>query len=196
MDEAVDPAQLAATCVDYVKRAVGLELDYTQDTLPVLDHYIREAARNAGQGDRAALLGPLLPTAGAYFGQLAVTRLAGARFVTRGQDYANYRVEFAPFFLHFNPLGIAQEVLACADAPGWHAHFAVLDEAQAVVEQSLAQGLSMRDQDYYSFSVRYETLEQVAATVSALEEQRKGPARHFPTEVYEAAIGKLAAAKG
>lgn len=217
MDEVVDLAQLAATCEDYVKRAVGVALDGTQDTLPILDHYVREATRGvsvagssseapAGDGatanhpgaagDSAALLGPLVPATGAYFGQLVLKQFAGARFIAHGQDYASYRIEFGPYFLHFNPMGIAHEVITGEDAPGYHAHFAVLDEARPVVEQSLASGLTVRTQDYYSFSVRHETLEQVVAVLSALEEQRRGPARHFPTEVYDSAIGGLAAAKG
>lgn len=213
MDEVVDLAELAATCEDYVKRAVGVALDHTQDTLPVLDHYVREAVRGVhgsrdpgtggseastagAAGDTGVLLGPLLPATGAYFGQLVVQRFKGARFVAHGQDYAGYRIEFGPFFLHFNPMGIAHEVITGEDAPGYHAHFAVLDEARPVIEQSLASGLSMRSQDYYSFSVRYETLEHVVAVLSALEEQRPGRTRHFPTEVYESAIGKPAAAKG
>lgn len=192
----VDVAELAGACVDYVKRALGLELDYSQDTLPLLDHYLREASKDARTRPGAdALLAPLVPAAGAYFGQLAVRLFEGARFHAPGDDYARYRIEFGRFFLHFNPLGIAQEVLTGADAPGWNAHFAMLDEARQVVEQSLSTGMQMRAEDYYTFSVRYETLEQVVAVLAALEEQHKGPARHFPHSVYESALGGPAPAK-
>ena len=188
-----DLAQLASTCVDYVKRSLGVELDFSQDTLPLLDHYLREAVADARrEGRDVSVLGPLVPVAGAYFGEVVGHQFGSVHFHAPGEDYANYRVEFRDCFLHFNPLGIAHEVLLAADAPGWHAHFATLDEAQPVVEQSLASGLALSERDYYSFSVRYETLEQLVAVLRALEEQRKGRPRHFPHEVYESALGALA----
>ncbi|MDD9967170.1 MAG: hypothetical protein OXR73_13135 [Myxococcales bacterium] len=197
MNSATDVTELADACVAYVKRSLQLELDYSQDTLPLLDHYLHEAANQARTNRTPeAVLAPLIPTAGAYFGQLVVHQFPGCRFHAPGDDYGHYRVEFSPFFLHFNPLGIAHEVLLGEDAPGWHAHFAVLDEAKPVVEQSLSTSLALREQDYYSFSVRYETLEQVVAVLSALEEQRPGPPRTFSADVYEGAVGNRTGNEG
>ena len=33
-------ADLARACVDYVKRALHVELDFSAETLPMLDHYL------------------------------------------------------------------------------------------------------------------------------------------------------------
>ena len=38
---------LAEACIRFVREALGLELDYTPETLPVLDHYLKERAVKA-----------------------------------------------------------------------------------------------------------------------------------------------------
>lgn len=184
---------LAQSCVDFVQRSLSLPLDYTQDTLPILDHYLRTARAEAKDPN---LLSPLVPAAGAYFGTLLCRQFPDARFVgPEGGDYESYRVQFGSIFLYFNPLGIAQEVLTQSDAPGWNAHFSTLDDQRKVIEQTLTEGLPLREEDYYSFSVRYEMLDQVIAVLLALEEQRKDGPRHFGPEVYATMAGQAATAK-
>ena len=183
--------QLADSCVDFVQRALQLPLDYTQDTLPILDHYLRTARKEAKD---ASVLAPLVPAVGSYFGVLLCRLFDDARFVGEGEAYEQYRVEFGSLFLHLNPLGIAQEVLTVADAPGWHAHLAMLPDQRVIVEQTLTQGLSLQDQDYYSFSVRYEMIDHVVAVLGALESQRSEGPRHFSSEVYAAMVGAKAVA--
>jgi hypothetical protein len=181
--------ELAESCVDFVHRALSLPLDYTQDTLPILDHYLRVARKEVRE---AMLLSPLVPTAGAYFGVLLCQQYPDARFVGEGADYENYRVEFGSIFLHVNPVGIAQEVLTASDAPGFHAHFSMLEDQRLIVEQTLTEGLALRDDDYYSFSVRYEMLDHVVAVLAALEGQRADGPRSFGPEVYAAMLGEKA----
>lgn len=176
---------LAESCVDFVHRSLTLPLDYTQDTLPILDHYLRSAGKDVRE---VALLSPIVAAAGAYFGTMICSLFPDARFVSGGDDYAKYRVEFGHIFLHFNPVGIAQEVIHGAEAEGFLAHFSTLDEHRKIIEQTLTQGLELKDQDYYSFSVRYEMLEQVIAVLVAIEEQRGGERRSFGPEVYAALL--------
>lgn len=183
--------ELAETCVDFVRRAVGLELDYTQETLPILDHYVRQARAAASD---PAVLAPLLPATGGYFGALILRMFRGAR-VIEGADYPHCRVEFAPFFLHFNPVGVAQEVLTLADAPGWNAHFSTLEDQQQVLEDSLRRAPEIRPEDYYTFSLRYETLDHIVAVLTALEEQRGPRRRTFGPDVYAAMLGEPVAAQ-
>lgn len=178
-------AELSNSCVTFVKRAIGIELDYSQDTLPILDHYLREARKHAQQPE---VLAPLVATAGAYFGVLTTRQFRGA-YLHEAREYEQMRVQFSTIFLHFNPFGIAQEVLSQADAPGWNAHFSTLPDQRKVIEQSLDQGLRLCEEDYYSFSVRYEMLDQVVAVLLALEEQRERP-RSFGPAVYAASLGE------
>lgn len=177
---------LARSCVRFVKDALGIELDYSSDTLPVLDHYIRSRLEVSGD----EILGLLAPTTGAYFGEVVRRGMAGARWHTAGELYPSYRLEFEPFYLCFNPIGIAVEVITRMDAGDWSAHFSMLDEARATVEHALDQNPSVEEDDYYTFSVRFEVLQQVAELLGAIESRLPGPRRTFGPEVYRAAHGE------
>ena len=68
--------EYAEQAVAYVRRAVGVALEYDSDTLPLLDHYLRTVPElSAGQ---PATLKLVLATSGAYFGEV-VRRLGGPR---------------------------------------------------------------------------------------------------------------------
>lgn len=189
VDEPPSPiGDLAQSCVRFVKDALGIELDYTGDTLPVLDHYIR--SRLEASSDE--ILGLLAPTTGAYFGEVVRRGMGGARWHTTGEAYPSYRLEFESFYLCFNPIGIAVEVITRMDAGDWSAHYAVLDDARASIEHTLRQNPAVEEDDYYTFSVRYEVLQQVAELLGAIESRLPGPRRMFGPDVYRAAHGEQA----
>ena len=183
----------AEACRTFVKDALGLPLDYTPETLPLLDHYVRTKAKPASEEVRELLTPPL----GAYFGEVVRRSLDvdGVRWHVSGEDFASYRLEFEAFFLHFNPLGVAIEVLTEDDAEGYGAHFQLFDDARATVEAALAQSESVSAEDYYTFTMRYETLELVSSILAGLESQQAAP-RRFSAEVYRAASGELGGGKG
>jgi hypothetical protein len=177
---------LAQACRQFVKDALALELDYTPDTLPLLDHYVRTKAKHPTREVQDLLTPPL----GAYFGEVVRRSMPGVRWHAPSDDYPSYRLEFEAFFLHFNPLGVASEVLTEADADGFGAHFQILDEARAQVESALSASDTVSEDDYYTFTVRYETLEQVVAVLLGLESQHAAQPRRFGRDVYRAASGE------
>jgi hypothetical protein len=188
--EAAVPPQIeewAEACRGFVKEAVGLELDYSPETLPLLDHYVRDKAESASAEVSALLTPPL----GAYFGEVVRRNMQGARWHAPGDEYQDYRIEYDGFFLHFNPLGVAAETLSGSDAEGFGAHFQILDEARALVETALSGDDSVSVDDYYSFTVRYETLELVTSVLTAFELQQRSRPRRFGPDVYRAASGEL-----
>jgi hypothetical protein len=190
VDSAV-PTQIrewAEACRVFVKEALGIELDFTPETLPLLDHYVRTKAKPATDEVRDLLT----PTLGAYFGEVVRRSLdsEGVRWHTPNDDHANYRLEFEAFFLHFNPLGVAQEVLMEEDAEGFGAHFQILDEARSAVEDALSDSESVSEEDYYTFTMRLETLELVVSILIGLETQHAAQPRRFSREVYRAAAGE------
>jgi hypothetical protein len=91
--------EYAQQAVEYVRRAVGIALEYDSDTLPLLDHYLRSVAEVAGaeparaaaddlgggasgargpaSAAQAATLQLVVVTAGAYFGEVVRLRLGG-----------------------------------------------------------------------------------------------------------------------
>lgn len=175
---------LAQACVRYVHDSLGFTLDFTRETLPVLDHYLRQSVR--GARDEAVDL--MARVAGAYFGEVVRRSLPGVRWGQDEPDPRRARLEFERFFLCFNPIGAALEAITGAPTEGFHTHFQVLDEARTAVNAALEAGMEVGDDDYFTLGVRLETLEQVADVVSGLEAARKEP-RSFGPEVYRALYG-------
>src|SRR3954451_12544353 len=162
-------ADLAQACIRFVKEALSLELDGSPDTLPILDHYARTQA-GAGQA-REEVRDLLTPALGAYFGEVVRRSPPGVRWHVPAdpEDYASYRLEFELIFLHFNPLGIAREMMEQDEVEGSGANFQVLDEAREPLHHALEESGAVSVGDYYSSTIRYETLESVIAILSALE---------------------------
>lgn len=155
--------ELSRACTEYVRRAVGIELDGTPDTLPILDHYLS----NLGEADRTdEILGLVVLAAGAYFGEVVRRTLGHGRWHLEEGDPSGHRLELEHVFLFFNPMGMAREAIAGAEQPGWMAHLEVLPRDRPLLEQSLSRMGDVREDDYYRLAVRFEVIEQV---VSALE---------------------------
>jgi hypothetical protein len=181
---------LAQACVRFVKEALSLALDFEPETLPILDHYARTPAE-AGKA-REEVRDLLTPALGAYFGEVVRHTMPGVRWHIPAdtQNYGSYRLEFDSIFLHFNPLGIAKEVLAQGEVEESGANFQVLDEARAPLHEALEQSGGVSIDDYYSFTIRFETLELVISVLTALERSTQATPRRFGPEVYRAATGE------
>lgn len=156
--------ELARACVAYVHRAVGIELDGTPDTLPVLDHYLATLLASADAKDEITEL--VVAAAGAYFGEVVRSALGHGRWHLEPGDPSGNRLELEHVFLFFNPMGMAREALASAEQPGWMAHLEVLPRDRPLLDQSLSRMGDVREDDYYRLAVRFEVIEQV---VGALE---------------------------
>jgi hypothetical protein len=107
-------ADLARACVRFVEKALGVALDYTLETLPVLDHYLREARRDAAERPAAGLL--VAHAAGAYLGEV-VRRRHVSWWRTEGDDPAAWRIELESVYLSFSPVELIADVLMRAPAP-------------------------------------------------------------------------------
>jgi len=166
-----DPAvmDLTLACVTSTKNATGLELDLTPDTLPILDHYAQLV--NSPRDEVVSLLGPMC---GAYFGELVRRQLQDGAWSLDPDDYALWRLRFEACSLVFNPIGIALEVLLSQDVPEWGAHLQTAPEDRDRVKQALEVFGDVRDRDYYTFSVRYEAIEQAYRSLCN-DPERMGP---------------------
>jgi hypothetical protein len=187
--------QLSDGCVRFVQQALNLPLDYTPETLPILDHYVRERGQLGEGRAREEALELLAPATGAYFGEVVRRTMGYVRWHCPGDEYDRFRLEFEPFFLSFNPLAVATEVIRKGQATAPGAFFDVLDEARDMLKEALNKHARVPTEDYYTFSMRYEVLEQVAEVLFALEGARK-ERRHFGPEVYRAARGESSFAGG
>jgi hypothetical protein len=173
---------LANACVRYVKRALSLELDYTPDTLPLLDHYLR-SAQDVSKED---VLNLLAPAAGAYFGEVVRRQLGPARWHVAEGDFSSYRLEFERCFLSFNPMGSALGVVLRGDADHYGGHLALLAEDQPLVHESLERVGEVREEDYFRLAVRFEVLEQVVGLLIDKAIAQNELSRRFGPDVYAA----------
>ncbi len=93
-------ADLAASCVRFVKQSVGFTLDFTPETLPVLDHYVDLARKAAHERKETAALAA--QAIGAYLGE--VTRRAYGGYWRVEDDPRSFRVELEPVWLVLRPI--------------------------------------------------------------------------------------------
>jgi hypothetical protein len=152
-DDAV--RDLTVACVTSVKNATGMVLDMTQDTLPILDHYAELL-----DSPRDEIVSLLAPMSGAYFGELLRRQFEDGHWVTASDDYNEWRLRFERCSLTFNPIGIALEVMLGQDVPDWGAQLKTAPKDQLRSKKALEVYGDVRDRDYYTFSVRFEAIEQ------------------------------------
>lgn len=172
MDSQEHVIELAGACVSAVANALKIDLDFTQDTLPILDHYLRTA-----KGPREEILGLVAPMCGAYFGEVVRRSLGHVHWHAPGDEYASYRLEFEDVFLHFNPVGVVLESLLERAVEGYGAHLGLRERERVAVEKAVELYGDVREDDYYRLAVRYEVIEQVVETLrSVKDDERRGPA--------------------
>jgi hypothetical protein len=175
---------LALGAFRLVKEKLAFELDFTPETLPVLDHFLR-SLRDPDPSDTVVSLAG--PCAGAYFGEVVRRSLPGLRWHCPSDDYRRWRLEGVNVFVALNPIGAALEAIYGEAVADFHAHLALLPEEQSIVEASLAHAGPVREDDFYRLAVRHEVLEQTLSVLGELA-HRKGERRTFGPEVYAAAL--------
>jgi hypothetical protein len=160
--------------VRYVRRALDVELDGSEESLAYVDHYIAGTARKEASDAR---LGPevmalLAPSLGAYFGEVAIARLGGS-WILDGADPAGWRVQLTPAPLSFSPVGMAAESLRSDAVEGYDGSFVTRDDLMGPLMEAL-EGTPPVDEDYYySLTGRLETLEQVIDLLVEIQRKRQ-----------------------
>lgn len=160
--------EYADQAVDYVRRALGLTLEYDSDTLPLLDHYLR----NVPEGQPATLQ-LVIATSGAYFGEVVRRRLGG-RWETTGDD-VEWRVVL-PTGLNFAPAGFVAAAIAMADLDDLDSEFDAPPRMRPYVQRALERMGEVSLEDYYSLCGRLDTLEHVHEVLVAVAAQMMGSA--------------------
>lgn len=191
-DTPVEVLERAASCVRFVLATLKIEPDFTPETLPLVDHWLKEAA--ALESDAEEEVHALAAqAAGAYFGEVVRRRLDDGRW-RLGPDPSRWRLELGEVFLAFNPLGMAMEAVAGEPLDGWNAHLEVLPQDRGLLEQTLSRSGDVREDDYYRLAVRWEVIEQVVAALDAAKRARGEPAQRFGPEVYRVTLDAVAPA--
>lgn len=175
--------EYADQVVEYVRRAVGVTLEYNSDTLPLLDHYLRTVADSA-----PATMKLVIVTAGAYFGEV-VRRHLGGRWDLIGSKVdveadadqaanaigpeAEWRVVL-PTGLNFSPLGFVAAAIAKNDVAELDNELDVPVRMREVVQETLSRMGEVPLDDYYSLCNRLDTVEHVHEVLVAYAAQMLG----------------------
>jgi len=160
--------EYADQAVAYVRRALGVTLEYDSDTLPLLDHYLRTVPDG-----QAATLQLVVATSGAYFGEVVRRRLGG-RWDTTGEE-ADWRVVL-PTGLNFSPTGFVASAIAQADLEDLDSELDAPPRMRPYVQQALQRMGEVSIEDYYSLCGRLDTLEHVHEVLVAVAAQMLGNA--------------------
>jgi hypothetical protein len=153
--------ELVASCQRMVSAAVGVPLDGTSDTLPLLDHYVGGAREELDA--KPELQAVIERSVGAYFGEI-VRQLYGGFWRAEG-DPESWRVCLSSVYLAFNPLGVAREALANDHAEGWHAHAKVEESYEPFVKARLDAFGDIDADEFFLPSSRWDALEVVVSVV-------------------------------
>ena len=179
-DQIVD---LYGVCIEYVRRALGVELDFTDETLPVLDHYLSIARTDLE--DRPQLAQVLYSALGAYFGELVRRRVNGY-WVIPNPDFHSWRVCARHVFLSLNPIGVVCEALAQTDDhAGPSAQLRLAPGDRALVAERLANVPPVPENQYYLLSTRLEAIDIIVETLYLAIQQGGSSSVEFEVEDYE-----------
>jgi hypothetical protein len=175
-----DVADLSSACIRYVAARYGVTLDFSPDTLSLVDQWIRDA--HAERMGRAELTDLVQSTAGAYLGEV-IRRAFGGTWRTGDAALADWRLCLSRVYCAFNPIGMAREALLLEEAEGWHAHFELDPAERDAMEQRLAALPAITDAEFYAPSTRFDVVEIVVdALRRAMEARGLGGVRFTPAD--------------
>jgi len=147
-------AELVASCTRFVATKYRVPLDFTPDTLSLVDQYVRDVREDVRQRPESL---PLVQGAvGAYLGEV-VRRSYGGFWFCEG-DEEGWRVMLSRVYLAFNPIGMAREALLLEDAEGWHAHFELDPGDREAIEERLARVPEVEEEEYFLPTTRHEVV--------------------------------------
>src|SRR5205823_3390544 len=167
--------EYATRAVDYVRRAVGLDLAYDSDTLPLLDHYLRTVP-----SDEPAMIELVALTAGAYFGEVVRRRLGGRWDMSSGQgEPLGWRMVL-PTGIHFSPAGFVAAAIIQGDLDDVDTALDAPPRTRPHLERALERMGDVTVEDYYSLCGRLDTLEHVHEVLVAVAAKMLGQERPAP----------------
>ncbi|MEO7109772.1 MAG: hypothetical protein ABI183_05000 [Polyangiaceae bacterium] len=162
--------ELAAACVRFVATKYKVALDFTPDTLSLVDQYARDSRDSSAAEDpqqaeeRLVSAMPILEGAiGAYLGEV-IRRAHGGIWDAVG-DPTTWRVLMTRVYLSFKPIAMAREALTLEHDDGAHLE---TDPAQReALEARLASLGQVDDTEYFAPSTRFDVIEIAVEALAA-----------------------------
>jgi hypothetical protein len=154
-------SEYVRAAVDFVRRAVGMVLDGSDESLAVLDHYVAQVPR-----DKPEIVVLVAPAVGAYFGEV-VRRRFGGEWRLEGEPAA-WRLSLEGGALTFSPVGMAAAAVCRAEVEGFDADVALGPADRDEIEASLEMAAPVTEEYFYSLTGRFEAIQCVLDLVAGL----------------------------
>ena len=149
-------AEYAETCVKYVQISIGVALDFSVETLPILDHYLREARETQTSRPETA---PLLATvAGCYLGELLAARHPLA-WNTEADEPLDWKLTSPAGALEVFPIALCRIALEGADADGSFEAFMLEPKLREALSSRLEQLPAVGNDEFLALSTRVEVID-------------------------------------
>lgn len=145
--------ELAAACARFVQGKYEVPLDFTGETLSLVDQYVRDARESVKK--EPATFDLVAYAIGGYLGE-TMRRTFGGEWFVEGEPH-QYRLYFTRVKLSTNPLGLAREALLAADDPEYPSALVVDPEYRGFVEERLKDVQPVSEDEYYLPSTRFDT---------------------------------------
>jgi hypothetical protein len=174
--------ELVVACVNFVRDALGVELDFTPETLPILDHYLVAARETLTE--RLELRELLWRCAGAYFGELVRRRYNGFWYLPNA-DVHTWRVNQRRVLLSFNPVGVVAEAMAGSEhgeGPTGALRLAPADQEE--IARRLAEIPPLPENEFYLLSTRLEVIDTVVEHLRVRMDQGGQAEFEFDSDDY------------
>lgn len=186
--------QLAERCRAHVQKRFSLELDFTGDTLSVLDFFVEELVKDENRGvaplpghsSRMNMIHLFAPTMGAYLGAL-LCRHFGGRFRHTEQEISKWRFEFDTFFVRFNPVAIAASVIAKQEVDGLPVLLISTPSLSQRLQERFDAAPEIPEDEFFSFCNFFESIQ--IANEFLIEVSRKDGKMNCSSENYDLLLG-------
>lgn len=167
MTDAPPPAveELTLTALDYVKRALGVALDFSPETLSVLDHYAQTVRDHLTQNPGLAAV--VAPALGAYFGEVVRAHLDGFWRIPSPNQH-DWAVCLRPAFLAINPIAVAYDAIhGGTEHDGPRSLLRVAPEDREYLDRRLETLPPVPEDEFFLFTTRFEVLEVATEALTA-----------------------------
>lgn len=159
--------RLAAAAREFVAKALDFELDGTDATLPVIDHYLSQVPREKPEVAELATA-----AVGCYLGELLRERFGGT-WELIGEAPATWRLTLADGEVTLCPMAVAWQAISRGEDDTHDDSVAIPPEHRQAVADALAGLGQVEPAVYYSLATRYDTLETIVDVLTALRAQEQ-----------------------
>lgn len=181
--------ELALGCVQYVQRSLQFELDFEPETLPLVDHYVRQVRTELAR--RPELLGLIAPAVGAYFGEVVRRHLRGFWRVPSSNVH-DWQVCGKAAFLAINPIGVGYDALAGSEEhDGPRSMLRLAPEDRDRVRERFDALPPVEEDEFYALTTRLEALEIAMEAVRSELIRRGYDEVEFDEEDYSSDLRPL-----